>query len=133
MSVHLTRMVVAALAAAFLVGCAPAQDREVRAVAVRFYAASAVGDPGTACDLLAPKTKSELEQSAAKPCVEALPQQDVPKVDRPLRVRVFGSQAEVTWSGETTFLARFQGGWKVMAAVCTPQSGRPYDCAISGG
>lgn len=122
-----------ALALVTLAGCAPAQDEEVRAVAARFYSAYAGDDPAVACDQLAPRTKSELEQSAGQPCAEALPQEDVPAVDHPVRVRVFGTQAEVTWSGETTFLARFQGGWKVTAAGCTPQPHQPYDCVLSGG
>ena len=31
------------------------------------------------------------------------------------------------------FLARFRGGWKVMAAACTARENHPYDCRISGG
>lgn len=126
-------VVVGLVAAVVLSGCAPAQDDPVRAVATRFYTAYANDEPGVACDQLAPRTKSELEQSAGKPCAEALPAEDVPEVDAPIDVRVFGAAAEVRWPGETTFLARFQGGWKVMAAACTPRPHQPYDCAISGG
>jgi hypothetical protein len=129
----LTGMTIAGLAAVSLAGCTPAQDQGVRAAATRFYAAYAEGEGDAACDQLAPKTKSELEQSAGKPCAEALLEKDVPEVDQPMKVQVFGTQAEIGWPGETTFLARFQGGWKVMAAACTPQPGKPYDCMISGG
>lgn len=129
----LTGVTLAGLAAISLAGCAPTQAEGVRATAVRFYKAYSNDEPGVACDQLAPRTKSELEQSAGKPCAEALPEEDVPEVDEPLAVHVFGSQAEVTWSGESTFLARFQGGWKVMAAACAERSDQPYDCAISGG
>lgn len=127
-------MVVAGLlAAVVLSGCAPTQNAGVRAVALRFYTAYSQDEPGVACDQLAPRTKSELEQSAGKPCAEALPEEEVPEVDTPVDVRVFGTAAQVRWSGETTFLARFQGGWKVMAAACAERSDQPYDCAISGG
>ena len=114
-------------------GCGSAQESGVEDVATSFYQAVSDGDGEAACDLLGPATRSELEQSAGKPCAEALPDEDVPEVDAPLDVRVFGTQAEVRWPGETTFLARFQGGWKVMAAACTPRPHQPYDCAISGG
>jgi hypothetical protein len=123
----------ALLVAVGLAGCAPVHDDEVRDVATRFYAAHADDDGTSACAELAPRTRSELEQSAGKPCPEAVLAEDVPQVGAPEDVRVFGTQAEVTWDGETTFLARFQGGWKVMAAACTARPDQPYDCSISGG
>ena len=60
-------------------------------------------------------------------------EEDVPTVSDLVHVRVYGTQAQVRWRGETTFLARFPSGWKVMAAVCTPQHSGPYACTISGG
>jgi hypothetical protein len=72
-------------------------------------------------------------QSAGKPCEQAVLEEDVAPADAPRRVSVFGTQAMVDYGGETTFLARFQRGWKVMAAGCTPVPQEPYDCAISGG
>ncbi len=129
----LTSVTVLGLAATTLAGCAPAQDEGVRAVAARFYAAYAERDGAAMCAQLAPRTKSELEQSAGRPCEEAVLEEDVPEADEPAKVQVFGTQAEISWRGETTFLARFEGGWKVMAAACTPQRAKPYDCTISGG
>lgn len=129
----LTRGAVLGLAAAALVACAPAPDEGARAVAARFYAAYAGNDGAAACAQLAPRTRSDLEQSAGKPCEKAVLEEDVPDVDEPTKVQVFGTQAEISWAGETTFLARFEGGWKVMAAACTPQPAKPYDCTISGG
>ena len=102
-------------------------------VATRFYEAYTADDGAAACAELAPKTKSELEQSSGKPCDEAVLEEDVPETSAPLDVHVFGTQARVRWDGETTFLARFQGGWKVMAAACTARPDQPYDCGISGG
>jgi hypothetical protein len=128
-----TWMTTACLAAAALAGCAPAQDKGVRTVAAKFYDAYAAGDGAAACAQLAPKTKNELEQSAGKGCQDAVLEEDVPEVDEPTKVHVFGTQAEISWQGETTFLASFEGGWKVMAAACTPQPGKPYDCTIAGG
>ena len=122
-----------ALLAVATAGCGPVHEDAVRRTASAFYAAYTAGDATGACDALAPRTRSELEQSAGRPCAEALLEEDLPRVDEPLEVRVFGTQAEVVWRGETTFLARFRGGWKVMAAACTPREHHPYDCRIEGG
>jgi hypothetical protein len=116
-----------------LAGCTQPHDEDVRRVASAFYEAYAARDGASTCAHLAPRTRSELEQSAGKRCATAVLEEEVPKVSEPVDVQVFGTQAEVKWNGETTFLARFQSGWKVMAAVCKPQPGRPYDCTISGG
>jgi hypothetical protein len=125
--------VTAGLVAASLTSCSSVQDDEVRSVAAKFYAAHADGDGDLACEELAPKTKSELEKSTGKPCAQALLDQTVPSVTQPTKVHVFSTQAEIRWGRETTFLARFPGGWKVMAADCTPQPNKPYECAVSGG
>lgn len=118
---------------AALAGCAPVHADAVRSTALEFYAAHASGDGKDACDHLAPRTRSEVAQSAQAPCAEALLEEKVPAVSEPTDVRVFGTQAEVKWGGETTFLARFRGGWKVTAAACTKRESRPYDCRVSGG
>ena len=34
---------------------------------------------------------------------------------------------------DTVFLATFPGGWRVVAAGCTPRGDRPYDCTVAGG
>ena len=114
-------------------GCGPVHTDDVRRTAAAFYTAHAERDGAAACDALAPRTRSELESSAGAPCRRAVLAEDVPAVDVPTDLRVFGTQAQVTWRGETTFLARFQGGWKVMAAACTKQPDHPYDCKVSGG
>ena len=121
------------LLAATLVSCSSTQEHEVRSTAARFYAAYTDGDGDVGCNQLAPKTKAELEKSAKKPCSKALLEEEIPKVSEPTVAHVFGTQAELRWNGETTFLARFEGGWKVVAAACTPRPERPYDCSISGG
>lgn len=122
-----------ALLTGVVTGCGQVHDAAVRRTAAAFYTAHAAGDGTAACDVLAPKTKSELASSAGAPCRRAVLAEDVPPVDEPTDLRVFGTQAQVTWRGETTFLARFQGGWRVMAAACTKQPDHPYDCRISGG
>lgn len=116
-----------------LTGCVAPHDEDVRAVADAFYTAHTTRDGTVACSQLAPDTKSQLEQSAGQPCADAVIEEEVPNVAEPADVRVFGTQAEVKWRGETTFLARFPAGWKVTAAACRPQPDAPYECLISGG
>lgn len=122
-----------ALATAYLSGCGAVQDDAVRRAALDLYEAHAAGDGAAACTTLAPRTRRELVQSAAAPCPRAVLDEDLPDVDEPARVQVFGTQAQVAWRGETTFLARFREGWKVVAAACTARPRHPYDCQVSGG
>jgi len=122
-----------ALLAGATAGCGPVHADAVRRTAADFYAAHSARDGAAACDGLAPRTRAELAQSSGKPCALAVLDEDVPMVGEPVAVRVFGSQAEVVWDDETTFLARFRGGWKVTAAACTARAHHPYDCRVAGG
>ncbi len=117
-----------------LTGCGsqPHEDA-VTSVAEAFHRAFAENDGAAACAELAPKTRSELEQSAGKPCAEAVLEEPVEPTAELGRVEVFGTQALVGDGKGATFLARFPEGWKVMAAACKPQPRAPYDCSISGG
>lgn len=126
------RIVVALLLVALTAGCGSAAETTVADVAEQFYAAVGSGDGGAACALLAPKTKSVLEQSAGKPCEQAILEEDIPRVNAPWASHVFGRMGQVEFAEETTFLAEFQAGWKVMAAACAPVKARPYDCSVSG-
>jgi hypothetical protein len=116
-----------------LTGCGsqPHEDA-VASVTDAFHRAFADKDGAAACAELAPKTVSELEQSAGKPCAAAVLEEPV-EPSTSTRVEVFGTQALVGDGKGATFLARFPSGWKVIAAACTPQPVGPYDCSISGG
>ena len=127
-------LLVGLLLAATVSGCGSAQQAAVESTAVRFYTAVQGGDGAGACDLLAPRTKSDLEQSAGKACDAAILEEDIPAVGTPQTTQVFGTSGRVDFGNEKAFMARFQGGWKLMAAACTPQrQAQPYDCRISGG
>jgi hypothetical protein len=93
----------------------------------------AAHDGSSACLALAPRTRTELEQSTGKPCEQGLFDEDVPAVSAAETVSVFGTMAQVRYGNETTFLTRFQSGWKVLAAGCTPTTAGRFDCQISGG
>jgi hypothetical protein len=112
-------------------GCSGAQDDAVADVVADFYEAVAVGDGEGACAVLAPATLSELEQSAGKPCAEAILGEGVPDVADPERIEVFGTMAQVRYDQDVAFLTRFEDGWRVVAAACTPVPSR-YDCSIQG-
>jgi hypothetical protein len=125
-------------AAALLVtscGCADAGGREAAAGDVTLHLLSAVagGDGPAACATLAPDTAAELEQSAGKPCAEAVLDEDLPAPATITGTEVYGQWAQVRLATDTVFLATFPGGWRVVAAGCEPRRSRPYDCALQGG
>jgi hypothetical protein len=114
-------------------GCTSGSADTVDSVADRFHAALAAHDGRAGCALLAPETRSELEQSSGKSCPDALLEENVPTTGRPDDTSVFETMAQVRYAGDTVFLSRFPTGWRVMAAACTPQPVGPYDCRLSGG
>ncbi|MFI0923760.1 hypothetical protein [Streptomyces sp. NPDC021012] len=115
-------------------GCgAPAARQDAAATAgAAFASAVAAGDDVRACELLAPQTRAQLEQNERKTCRTAFAAQDLPKTRGVQEVEVYGRQAMVRMAGDTLFLSLFTGGWKVVAAGCTPQPDRPYDCLLKG-
>jgi hypothetical protein len=129
----LLALALAVAAAGALAGCSSTQDAEVEETASRFYAALEANDGGTACQELAPRTRSEVEQSAQKPCAEAILDEDIPAAGERREVATFGTAAQVRYGDETTFLSRFQDGWHVVAAGCTPLPSGRYDCQVEAG
>ncbi len=103
-----------------------------RVAAQEFYAAVAHGDSAAACTLLAPETRSSLEQSTDQPCEQALPQERLPAA-QVRRVQVYGQAAFVELDADTAFLGRFPEGWRVTAAGCRERPDRPYDCQLEVG
>jgi hypothetical protein len=108
-------------------GCSSAERPEVERVATAFEDSS--GDPQERCDLLSPRTLEQLEEQLEKPCAEGIG--DVPLEGGEVEsVEVWGGDAQVTLSGDTVFLTHTATGWRVDAAVCTPQVEGPYDCEV---
>jgi len=125
------------LLAVVLTGCSSPQDRPVQDVARSFAGAIRVGDGTRACEMLAPASKEELEQSTQQACPDAILEEALPARGPSLvgDTQVFGTAGRVRLGGETLFVARFRSGWKVMAAGCTsPRPGRdvPYECLVKG-
>ena len=120
-----------AAAAGLLAGCASVDGRAqaADAVAERLFAAIDAGDGGAACALLAPETERSVAED--QPCAEAILDEDLPAPGQVTGTEVYGQQAQVKLTGDTVFLAVFPGGWRVVAAGCTPRGGgRPYDCEV---
>ncbi|MEU7033063.1 hypothetical protein ABZ958_05180 [Streptomyces sp. NPDC046237] len=108
----------------------------VRDAARAFQKAVTVGDYEAACGLLAPRTREQLVEDEKQRCSQALRGQQLPAGAPRGAVEVYGRQAAVRAGvpGEgTLFLSQFTGGWKVVAAGCTPQGDRPYRCVVKGG
>jgi hypothetical protein len=118
---------------ATLAGCASPHDGVVRSVASRFASAVEAGDGRSACELLAPVTRHELEQSAGTPCATAVLEEDLPPAGPVEDSAVFGTTAQVRLTDDTVFVTQFPDGWKVLAAGCAPVPGAPYDCRLQGG
>lgn len=125
----------AGLAAALLTGCGASAVRVDGARdAVRvFEGALASRDYAAACALLAPQTRGRLEQDEKQRCAQALGSQELPVSAAIGTPEVYGRQALVRAGEETLFLSPFTGGWRVVAAGCTPQGDEPYRCLLKGG
>jgi hypothetical protein len=113
-------------------GCAGSGEPSIATVASGFYRAYSNGDGRAACGLLAPQTRHEVVQSAQMPCASGVLKEDIPKAGSGYHTVVFGDQAQVTSSTDTSFLAHFAAGWKIVAVGCRKRAELPYDCQVKG-
>jgi hypothetical protein len=120
-----------AVVLASLTGCAQQQESAVASVASDFVGAVQDHDGRQACNLLSPAARSELEQSAGKPCEQGILEEHVGG-GSVRAVTVFDTMAQVRLEGSAVFLSHFDSGWLVTAAACNPIPDRPYDCSIQG-
>ncbi|MEU9145423.1 hypothetical protein [Streptomyces sp. NPDC048349] len=128
-------MALAGMLAVFLTGCGASGARVdgARDAGRAFEQALASRHYGAACDLLAPETRAQLEEDEKQECAKALEGQELPVSGAVNGAEVYGRQALVRADGETLFLSLFTGGWRVVAAGCTPQEDKPYQCVVKGG
>jgi len=113
-------------------GCSSVGDRQEAAadVAVRLLTAVEADDGEAACAILAPDTLKSVAED--EPCPQAILDQDLPRPGTVVETSVYGQWAQVKLDDDTVFLGAFPGGWRVVAAGCTPQGSRPYQCAVEG-
>ncbi|SNY50219.1 hypothetical protein SAMN05421748_110260 [Paractinoplanes atraurantiacus] len=113
-------------------GCATVGDQEGAAagVAARLLSAVEAGDGDAACAALAPETAKSVAED--EPCPEAILDKSLPRPGQVVETSVYGQWAQVKLTDDTIFLAAFPEGWRVVAAGCTPQASRPYDCSVEG-
>ncbi|MEV0448447.1 hypothetical protein [Streptomyces sp. NPDC050600] len=104
-----------------------------RRAASAFEASLARADYAGACALLAPETRRQLEDDTGRRCGPALAGEKPPAAGTVRGTQVYGRQALLTLERDTLFLSQFDDGWKVAAAGCARESGRPYRCSLKGG
>ncbi|WP_246203472.1 hypothetical protein [Streptomyces tailanensis] len=120
-------------------GCGTVAERRTAAMdaALDFERALGARDGAAVCAMLAPSVREEVERSARTACEEGVLTEEVPSAapaaDDIEGVDVSGRQARVVFPADTLFLSQFSGGWKVIAAGCTPRPQRPYECLLKGG
>jgi hypothetical protein len=133
--VILRRVLVAVLGSLLLstAGCGDARNDDVESAARRFHDALDSRDGVSACELLAPPTRSSVEQSAGMPCSRAIVEEQVGTAAGPGHVEVYGTMGQVRWTDETTFLTRYRRGWRVLAAGCALQPGTSSDDTNDAG
>lgn len=108
------------------------EDAGPARAAKAFEDAVGAGKGAAACALLAPETRSQVEQSAGKACDTAILDEDLPEPDAFESASAFGTMAIVRFAADTLFVSEFDGRWRVMAAGCSPVPHTAYDCAIQG-
>jgi hypothetical protein len=81
-------------------------------------------------DELSEETVSEVEKSEKTPCRQGILAEDVsPAPVVAVHVYMHSAQAKLR-GGEAVFLDLTPQGWKVTAAGCKPQPGKPYQCEL---
>ena len=117
-------------------GCgAGVAESDARSAADSFLDAAGT-DPASACERLAPETRSTLEETTRSSCDAALRRLGLGAAGTAESVDVAGHGAQVRYEEDTVFLALFDRGWLVTAAGCRRTSddrSEPYDCEVEGG
>jgi len=119
------------LALLCLSGCGTASsEHDARGSVQRFFAALSRHDGAAACHELSEETASAVEEDEMKPCGQAILSLGLaaaPVTD--VQVYLDSAQAKLRGGG-AVFLDETPKGWRIDAAGCKPQPGKPYDCEL---
>jgi hypothetical protein len=112
-------------------GCGTADsERDARRTVEAFFAALDDGDGPRACEQLSEPTASSLEDSAGRPCDEAVLELGLPGAGAG-RASVWVTSAQVSLeTGGVVFLDQTSTGWRISAAGCEAVPGMPYECEL---
>jgi len=120
---------VAAVALVAVSGCgAGPSTGVVSARAQAFADALARKDGAAACGLLVPDAVSSVEAGGGE-CDKDILTLGLPHGAATGAV-VWGGQARVQIDGKAVFLTQWDDTWRIIAAGCSPRSGRPFDCDV---
>ena len=109
-------------------GCGTSGDRQqARLVVERFYDAVREDDGQAACGQLGKSLREQVESQTGQECRAAITRFDYDG-GAVVSAEVYVTNAKVDLrSGESAFLARESGGWKLSAIACMPEKGKPAD------
>lgn len=135
------RLLVPLVPLAFVVGGCGSPESAWAAEATSRFVTLVADDPAAACDLLAPKTREQVEEEGDGDCAKGLGALELPgsmaapaNGGRPM-TEVAGNTARVALQDQSVFLSLFDDGWRVVAAGCTRPSDDPavpYECVVQG-
>ena len=126
---------VLALLALVAPGCGTSDDQgQARASVERFYDAVRADDGAGACEQLSESLLEQVESQTQQPCRGVITRLEY-EGGAVVRTQVFATNAKVDLrSGETAFVSREAGGWKLSAIGCKAEKGkpadRPFDCEV---
>jgi hypothetical protein len=127
------RLIVALVAIAALAGCGTSDDAaRSQAVVERFYDAVRHDEGEAACAQLSASLVQAMESMSGRPCASAVGRLDY-EGGAIERAQVFLTSARVDLrGGESAFLDREPGGWRISAVACKategPPNEHPMDC-----
>ena len=121
-------LVLLAAPAVLAAGCGTSDDRDqVRAVVERFYDAVRSDDPDAACAELSESLLEQVESQSQQPCERVITRLQY-EGGAIVGAEVYITNAKVDLrSGESAFLGRENGGWKLSAIACRAEKGKPAD------
>ena len=116
------------LAALLAGGCGTSDDRdEARAVVERFYEAIRDDDAEAACAELGEALLEQVESQTEQSCRGVITRLEY-EGGAIVAAEVYITNAKVDLSsGESAFLSRESGGWKLSAIGCKAEKGKPAD------